>query len=138
MSPTLLVAEGDAELCEIYQSYLSALGYEVETAANGLDCVETLRRMTPAALVLDRELCWGGGDGVLAWLREDETRSHIPVVLTTLAVGHSPENAENQNPPIVKFLRKPFALRTLFESVQAIVANRTRRMDVPISDSYFG
>jgi DNA-binding response OmpR family regulator len=138
MSPTLLVADGDAELCEIYQSYLNALGYEVETAANGLDCVEKLRRMTPAALVLDRELCWGGGDGVLAWLREDNTRSHIPVVLTTLAVGYSPETAEDLNPPIVKFLRKPFALRTLFESVQAIVANRTRRMDVPISDSYFG
>jgi DNA-binding response OmpR family regulator len=138
MSPTLLVAEGDAELCEIFQSYLSALGYEVETASNGLDCAETLRRMTPAALVLDRELCWGGGDGVLAWLREDKTRLDIPVVLTTMAVGYSPETAEDLNPPIVKSLRKPFALRTPFESVQAIVANQARRMEAPVSDSYFG
>jgi hypothetical protein len=52
----------------------------VETASDGLDCLKKLRRATPAALVLDLKLHWGGGDGVLAWLRED--RMWVTSVMT--------------------------------------------------------
>ena len=55
----------------------------METVSNGLDCVEKLRRVTPA--VLAWELRWGGGDGVRAWLREKGAKSGVPVVLTTTA-----------------------------------------------------
>jgi DNA-binding response OmpR family regulator len=85
MKCTLLIAEGDAELCEVYRRFFTERGYEVETASDGLDCLAKLRRATPAALVLDRELRWGGGDGVLAWLREQSEAFTLPVVLTTTA-----------------------------------------------------
>jgi DNA-binding response OmpR family regulator len=68
MNQTLLIAEGDAELCDVYRRFFARQGFDVETASDALDCVEKLRRVPPAVLVLDWELRWGGGDGVLAWL----------------------------------------------------------------------
>ena len=71
MKQALLIADRDAELCDVYRRFLTDRGYEVETSSDGLDCLRKLRQVTPAVLVLDLELLWGGGDGVLAWLREE-------------------------------------------------------------------
>jgi DNA-binding response OmpR family regulator len=143
MKPTLLVAEGDAELCYFYQRFLTERGYEVETAADGLDCVRKMRRLTPAVLVLDRDLRWGGGDGVLAWLREENSISGVPVVLMASA-SHAPGGSDDVKPPVVQVLPKPFALTALLESVRAALAHKERKepFDLhgapPCSEIYFG
>ena len=56
MKQTLLIADGDAELCDLYRRFLAERGYEVGSSSNGLDCLRKLRQVTPAALVLDLEL----------------------------------------------------------------------------------
>jgi CheY-like chemotaxis protein len=89
MKPTLVIAESDAELRGAYWRFLTGRGYHVETADDGLDCLEKLRRLAPVVLVLDRELRWGGVDGVLACLREESAGSGVSVVLTTTA-GNPP------------------------------------------------
>ena len=123
MKPTLLLVEGDAELCSVYQKLLSERGYAVETAQDGLDCLAKLRRAMPAVLVLDRELHWGGGDGVLAWLREQNAASELPVVLTTMG-GYAADVAPDIKPPVVRFLPKPFSLADLLDSVSTAVAQQ--------------
>jgi DNA-binding response OmpR family regulator len=128
---TLLIAEGDAELCEMYRDSLTERGYKVETAQDGLDCLAKLRRAMPAALVLDRALHWGGGDGVLAWLREQYASSGIPVVLMATG-GYS---APDMEPPVVRFLPKPFALRDLLDSVRAAIAKQ--KDEEPFSLAYY-
>jgi DNA-binding response OmpR family regulator len=122
MKPALLIADGDVELCDFCHRFFSEEGYEVAIASDGLDCLEKLRRVRPAALVLDLDLRWGGGDGVLAWLRDERAASGVGVVLTATA-GSAPDVAE---PPVVKFLPKPFALMTLLECVRAAVAGKGR------------
>jgi CheY-like chemotaxis protein len=107
MKPVLLIADSDAELCDIYQQFLGREGYEVVIASDGLDCLEKLRRVRPAALVLDLVLRWGGGDGVLAWLREESAGPGVAVVLTATG-GHHPGRGEDTGPPVVRFLPKPF------------------------------
>src|SRR5262249_15709350 len=119
MKPTLLIAESDPELNHSYWRFLSRHGHEVENASDGLECLEQLCRLIPSVLVLDWELRWGGGDGVLAWLRE-ENAAEVPVILMATA-GSSPAVADLR-PPVVLFLPKPFALAALLESVPAAVA----------------
>jgi DNA-binding response OmpR family regulator len=118
MRQTLLIADDDAELCELYRRFLTERGYEVETSSDGLDCMRKLRQMRPTVLVLDLELRWGGGDGVLAWLREENLISGIPVVLTAKA-GYPLDTAGFKDPPVVDYLPKPFALSALLESVRS-------------------
>src|SRR5215472_6746841 len=121
MKPTLLIADTDAELCDFYQKFLTARGYEVETASDGLDCLAKLRRATPAAVVLDLELHWGGGDGVLAWLREERAASGIAVILTATA-GRPADLNEIIEPPVTGFLLKPFPLKALLERIRSAIA----------------
>jgi two-component system response regulator AtoC len=125
MSPLLLIAEGDAELRTACQQFLARRRYDVETAADGLECLEKLRRLRPPVLVLDRELRWGGGDGVLAWLREPGAPAGVSVVLTATA-GDPPAVLGDLRPPVVELLPKPFALTALLQSVRAVLADKRR------------
>src|SRR5262249_2199386 len=97
-------------------------GYETETASDGLDCVSKLRSFLPDVLVLDLDLLWGGGDGVLAHIREDATLPRVPVILMT------PETCSDVSDdmlaaPVVAWLRKPVRLKALVDQVCEVWAN---------------
>jgi DNA-binding response OmpR family regulator len=124
MKQRLLLADRDAKLCEALRGLLTERGYEVETSSDGLDCLAKLRRVTPAVLVLDRELLRGGGDGVLAWLREENRAPGIPVLLTAITAGS--DLADFNGPSVVDYLPKPFALAGLLESICSAVAKSGR------------
>jgi DNA-binding response OmpR family regulator len=121
MNPTLLIAEGDAELCDIYRKFITKRGYDVQTASDGLDCLAKLRGAMPAAVVLDLELHWGGGHGVLAWLREERAASGVAVILTATAGKHLAAT-DLTEPPVIDLLLKPFPLTALLESVRFAIA----------------
>jgi CheY-like chemotaxis protein len=121
MRTGLLIAESDAELRRIYDRLSSVLGFPVETAANGLECWTKLRALAPDALVVDVEIPWGGGDGVLARLRDDSEAPATPAVFVT---GDDPPEALSRRfeIPIGRCFQKPFRLTVLLESVCAVVA----------------
>lgn len=128
MKREVLIAESHPELREMYQRSLLEGGFAVRSASDGLDCLEKLRRRSPAVLVLDGELRWGGADGVLAWLREEESMSEVAVVLTGLA-GHSALGAADLHPPVTRFLAKPFGMRVLLDCVRGALAEMGRGYD---------
>ena len=121
----LLIANRDVQWRELYQRFFAELGYEVETAADGLDCLAKLRHAAPAMLVLDLELPWGGGDGVLAWLHEESSAPKIPVLLMGSAAA-LPDMTEFNEPHIVDYLPKPAGLTRLLDSIRSAFA-RTER-----------
>lgn len=141
MKPTVLIAEDDPELCRLSQRFIAERGYAAETASDGLDCLAKLRRSVPAAVVLDLELCWGGGHGVLAWLREEMATSGVAVILTATA-GYPLDGIPVSEAPVVRLLLKPFALTALLESVRAAVAKgqaaRKAGRDSALSKLFFG
>ncbi len=125
MKQRLLIADRDAELCELYRTFLADMGYDAETCTDGLDCLAKLRQATPAVLVLDLELLWGGGDGVLAWLREESRAPGIPVLLTATA-ANMPDVAEFNEPPVVDYLPRSCTLAGLLAKIRSAVAKKGR------------
>lgn len=115
--PVVLVTDADQDFAELAQMFLTRRGYVAETATGGLECLDKLRRLSPNVLVLDRELPWGGGDGVLAYLREERLSVAPSVVLTTREHDCPPELL---GAPVVGCLRKPFALADLLVSIAAV------------------
>jgi DNA-binding response OmpR family regulator len=113
MRPLLLIALNDSGLCDTYQHFLGKQGYEVESTCDGLECLARLRRQSPAVIILDRHLLWGGGDGILAWLREECGAAKIPVILMVDGMVDKPL------PPVKQVLRKPFPLSELLETVRS-------------------
>jgi DNA-binding response OmpR family regulator len=117
--PTLLIAESDATLLNLFCWCCTRQGYEVATAEDGLHCLSKLRRSRHELLILDLELPWGGGEGVLAVMANDPNLAQIPViVLTTTA------RSDLGQPPVVQVLRKPFSLNALLDGVRAALPRR--------------
>lgn len=113
MERHLLVADACDALAERLRKFFLSLGFRVDTAVDGLECVEILRRSHPNVLVLDANLPWGGGDGVLARMRADASSSRVPVVL----VGEQLSPAFDTTEPVVCRLERPFDVDVLREAV---------------------
>jgi DNA-binding response OmpR family regulator len=114
MMEHLLFADGDAKLLEIYQTYFTGLGYAVQTACSGLVCLACLRPHFPDLLILDQSLPWGGGDGVLARLREAHTMCVPPVIFT----GRRDDDRQNRW-PVIKSFHKPIRLDDLDRTIRS-------------------
>ena len=126
VNQTLLIADGDAESCDVYRRFFTLLGYEVKTASDGMDCMTKVRQVSPAVLLRDLGLLWGGGDGVLAWLRGESPAPRIPVVLTATA-DYPLDMPGLKDPPVIGCLPKPFAPTALLESIRSAVGKGRRR-----------
>lgn len=81
MSIHILIADPDEYVLDSYREHLEQHGFDVVTATNGLECVHRLRDSTPDVLVLDPVLPWGGGDGVLALMRDEPGVPLVPVIV---------------------------------------------------------
>lgn len=115
MITQLLIADSDPWLRERSRRYFADRGYQVEVAADALGCLDAIRRVPPDVLVLEQQLHWGGGEGVLAVLREDRCRWPESVILTTSDCG---ELLPRPEPLVAAVLRKPFCMAALGEAVR--------------------
>jgi adenylate cyclase len=80
----ILVTDDSADMREVIVLILQSLGYEnITTASNGLDALEKLRARDYDILLLDIEMPRLDGYGVLAALRNDPLRHHLPVIVTS-------------------------------------------------------
>lgn len=122
--PTVLIAEGDEVTRDTMKRYLLLRGYEVETATGGVECLEKLRRGTTQVVVLDSDIAWGGGDGVLAIMREEPRLARIPVILTTPALGL--DEVSFARAPVLRILEKPFVMESLIDSIRVLAPERGR------------
>jgi len=119
MAVSLLVALSEESSLLHVGRAMSAFGYGVETARSGIECLVRLRRQTPDILVLDRNLPWGGGEGILALLREHDDLRSLPVVLLT---AESPDELpfEFLAPPVVRWIRKPLIPNVLQATLRSV------------------
>lgn len=85
MPVRVLLADPDAYIAATYADCLRQRGALVTTAGTGLECLERLQDFAPDLLVLEPELLWGGGDGVLAVLHEQPELRPAFVVLVSYA-----------------------------------------------------
>ena len=77
------MADPDESLPPVYREPLSQEGFELVTAVSGLGCVAQPRELAPDVLVLESQLPWGGGDGVLAMMGEVAQLATVPVMVLT-------------------------------------------------------
>ena len=118
MEPVILIAVADESLRIHYGLLFAEQGYRVVTASGGPECLNKLCRVVPEVLILDKDLLWGGAEGVLEVLRGGGSTIWPPVVLLTS--DRSDELHHAQAPPVVSCLRKPVDFGTLLEEVEAV------------------
>ena len=113
--PHVLVVEDDPSVRGLLQTLLSAEGYDVATAADGLSGLLKASAERPALILLDLMMPDLGGLRVLEELRGDAALAGIPVVVVTGKAEAVPALRTRLGDDAV-FL-KPFGVDALLEQV---------------------
>ncbi len=113
----LLVAENDRTLSEIYRIIFEAEGYNVISAADGREALETIDRERPDAVILDLRMPVIDGRGVLRGLGDYPGGV---LVVTADRVERSEFLAYVQ---VKEVYRKPVDRDTLVNAVRKILDN---------------
>jgi signal transduction histidine kinase/DNA-binding response OmpR family regulator len=82
--PTVVVVEDDRQSFDLLRAYLEAAGVRVVGARDGEEGLDTVRRLSPAGVILDILLPGIDGWEVLAQLRADPRTARIPVIVVSM------------------------------------------------------
>lgn len=82
---TILIAEDEEDLREMYTMALFAKGYEVLEAANGIEALDWLEKRPESIALILLDVVMPGMDGfeTLEKIRKDERFRKIPVLVST-------------------------------------------------------
>lgn len=117
---TILLVEDDREIQSTIQSVLSATGHQVLTAPNGIEGRKILERNSDVDLVItDMMMPRMGGFPLLEYLQTMENAPRI-IMITANEGGRHKAYAEMLG--IDDYIRKPFAMDVLLESVSRILS----------------
>lgn len=114
----LLIVDDEFDIVDVLGDLLTAEGYEVVTAANGREGLTRLRDVPIDLVLLDCMMPLVDGPEMLRLMREDERLVHVPVVMMSAAEMRH----RMQSLGCSAFLKKPFDLNTLLETVARLLA----------------
>ena len=104
MAARILVVEDDDSLRELLRLHLSAAGYAVSTASDGIGAGYQVLKSPPDLILLDVNMPHMDGFEFIAALKSDKTLPEIPVIFLT-----SVEEGEERGKELgaVAYLNKP-------------------------------
>ncbi len=79
--PLILLATADAAMRRVVRQAAASHPYEVRDLADGVDVVETARRLSPAAILIDRMMPPLGAEDVAERLQLSASTATIPIVV---------------------------------------------------------
>jgi signal transduction histidine kinase/CheY-like chemotaxis protein len=128
---SVLIVEDDHRSAGLLRVYLEDAGYTVAIARDGVEALDLVRRLAPAAVILDVLLPRLHGWEVLAQLKSDPATSAIPVVIVSMVDDQGAGYALGA----ADYLVKPVDRASLRDALARCVApRRDRRTLVAIDD----
>jgi two-component system alkaline phosphatase synthesis response regulator PhoP len=124
MASRILVADDDAQIVRLVQSYLHHDGFEVITAANGEQALHLMRSERPDLAVLDVMMPQRDGFSLLKLMRADAQLAATPVLLLTARVQDA-DRLAGLNLGADDYLTKPFNPPEVVARVRAILRRVT-------------
>jgi DNA-binding response OmpR family regulator len=115
---SILLIEDDREIASTIVSVLQAAGYQVSTAINGIEGQRQVEARRPDLVITDMMMPRMGGFPMLEYLR---TLADPPKVIMITANEGGRHKAYAEMLGVHDYLRKPFAMDVLLESVQRVL-----------------
>lgn len=119
---TIVVIEDDREISNTIQTVLKASGYQVFAATNGSDGRKLILSKQPDLILTDMMMPRMGGFPVLEFLNDLD---NPPKVIMMTANEGSRHKAYAEMLGVVDYLRKPFAMEVLLDSVSRALSGDT-------------
>ncbi|MFC1601517.1 PleD family two-component system response regulator [Candidatus Sumerlaeota bacterium] len=113
----ILAVDDENDVLLIIKTALQAEGYEVVTAVNGPDALETVATEQPDAIILDVMMPGMDGFEVLTRLRADAQTQDTPVIMLT-GISDRAKIQEALDKGTQYFIVKPFEFLDLISKVK--------------------
>jgi len=114
-SRCVLLAEDDAALRRYIEVLLERAGYEVVSAADGLEAMKALLTVTVDVVVTDAVMPNVSGYELCRFVRSSQHLCHLPIILLS---GLDPKNAETEQ--VNAFLAKPITPESLLACIRRV------------------
>jgi DNA-binding response OmpR family regulator len=114
---TVLLIDDDREIAATIQSVLQHAGYRVQLANNGVDGQRLIDALKPDLVITDMMMPRMGGFPVLEYLKTLDPDVRPKVIMITANEGGR-HKAYAEMLGVVDYLRKPFAMEMLLDSVK--------------------
>jgi DNA-binding response OmpR family regulator len=117
----ILIAEDQADLREMIAATLELSGYEVNSAEDGRQAVDSAKADQPDLIILDMEMPHLTGSQVCEHLKGLAGFLHTPIVI--ISSHNDPVAVENgMLAGAQEYIHKPFQIDHLIERVDALLA----------------
>jgi DNA-binding response OmpR family regulator len=115
----LLFVDDDAALREVVKNQLTAQGYLLDEAADGLEAIERLKKEKYDLMLLDINMPGKSGMDVLKYMQEAPSKCRV--IMLTGRVGFSIAT-ETLKLGADEYITKPFSLDYLLDSIRRVLA----------------
>jgi DNA-binding response OmpR family regulator len=112
---TILVVDDDRELVDALRSMLERQGYRVIQAHDGHQAKQAVYNQRPDLMILDMMMPRMGGYPVLEHFKD---KSDAPPIIMVTANEGSRHKVYAEYLGVIDYIRKPFAMERLLETVQ--------------------
>ena len=128
MNSSILVIEDDSNIQELISEFLSAEGYQVDTANDGLEGIQKFKQGSYDLVILDIMMPNLDGYGVCKMIRKS---SSVPIIFLT-ALNDEGDQLKGFDLECDDYITKPFSFNPLIKRVEAIL----RRSNKTINDKF--
>jgi len=119
----ILYIEDKIEMISLTRIFLRQKGFEVLGALGGEQGLETIKQEKPDLVLLDLVMPGMSGWEVYKKMQADDNMARIPVIIVSASSQElQPEPKWQSMSSVVDYIAKPFAPRTLVESIKRVFA----------------
>lgn len=126
----ILITDDDPVIIELLQVNLKFEGYDVITAADGLEAVERAARDAPDLVILDIMMPRMDGWTARAEMLKDPRTAHIPVIFLS-ARAQQADLRKGYESGVAAYVTKPFEPVELLDLIEQILAGNYSRPESP-------
>ena len=123
--PYILIVDDDPDIREGITAVLETCDYRLDTASDGLQCMEKIKQETPDLLILDMMMPRKDGFAVLHELREDPQYVGLPIIILTTVIEDAAyrryELETGLSMDVQAYIEKPAPPAELLQQVSRIV-----------------
>lgn len=113
----IIIIDDEIDIGESLATVLETEGYNAQAFANGYVGIEKMKLNKPDLVIVDVMMPKPKGVEVVRLLKEDQTLKNVPIMM--MSASKEPEPLSDQKWDI--FVRKPFEMEELLESIQKLL-----------------
>ena len=119
----IMIVDDEQDIVIIIGKVLKKSGYEVITAADGLECLEKLENERPDIILLDNIMPNMDGQAVLSKLKASKNTADIPVIMVTALVDQE-HITSAQKGGAAEYIVKPFDYMVMLEKIAQVLKGK--------------